>query len=213
MPFQLGATVADAILAPTRTRSCLCWAAYRVDVTYLEELSRNATLEAHARLEFYNSTLARFAIVASSGKNRFAEARVHYVLLQGGRNLATGAVTQQSEVAPTALVDRFAQYSPFLVQLLMNPLGVSQEPLGRRLHPLASVSFGSALYQANRLIPGARPHSASAKYLRPMRTDFGFTASARLSKEDTVEVDSIDASGVHFAAYSIRFSRGNSGCT
>ncbi len=207
LPFQLGATAADAILAPTRVESLL-WAAYQVDVQWFSCPSRNGFLQARARLELSTPSIARFSITADSAELLCAKGSIHYVCIHDGINRATNrpVATPKTLRPPVAekqtTVDQ--HYSNAILQLLMNPIAGGREPLGRRLHPLGSLPLGAAVYQAKRLAGNRRPVSASMKYHATLNASTGFATRARLIG-DKVRVSITSETGIEAATATILF--------
>jgi hypothetical protein len=211
-PFQLGGTVADALLAPTRSSSDVGWAAYRVDVCWSGIPKRNEELETRAELDHVSANLVRFSVVARCGSCACASGRIHYVRVQNGMNLATGSRIEEPLVLSPGHKQRnpgtleSQHYSPFLLKLLMNPIAGGREPLGRRLHPLGSVPLAAAVFQAASRNPESVVVSATMKYLSPMRTDLGFVTITDRQNGASVTVNMTNDLGVRFATCSVRLA-------
>ncbi len=209
VPFQMGATVADAVFGLHRTRAGMSWVAYRVDVQWSGVPARGDWLETRAELVYLTRHLARFAVTAECGAGPCASGLIHYAAIRPGARPGRKVENPASEASVVG-ASHIHRYSPVLLQLLMNPAPGSREPLGRRIHPLGSVPLAAAVFQAMELTPGGAPVSASMRYLAPARTDIGFIAEAeRTDKErqgPLIRVEFQNEEGAMFAVCTVTMS-------
>jgi len=190
IPFQLGATAAEAILAPTRSEPGVHWAAFQAEVNWVNLCGPRQNLEAAATLERYTNTLASFTLETRSGGSAVTSGRIHYARVRD-----TGKPAPETEAAHCEHSPERGRYSPFLLELLMNPIPPSTEPLGRRMHPLGSVPLAAAVFQAKRIAPGLHPIAATMDYVHPFGTKSGFIAEPDLLPDGRIAVTFRSASG------------------
>ena len=200
VPFQLSGTVADALLAPTRTLADVGWAAFRIDVSWSAVPKRNEEIRARTQAEHVSTNLVRFSTVAKCRGTTCAVGRIQYVRVMKGVNLATNSmISESAKVEQQHSGDLDSRYySPFLMRLLMNPILGGSEPLGRRLHPLGTVPLAAAVFQARRQDPGLVVLSATMRYLAPLANYGGFTTRTQRKRANSVEVSMTNAEGLRF---------------
>lgn len=202
LPTQLGGTSCDALLSRSGVAAGEAWTGYRLDIDW-GELPKNGTqIETVAVTERATHNLACFLITASRGGVQCATGRAYYVRLRNNVNLATESRIHGPQDTPPS--DKDAKtidqvYSPDIVKLLMNPISGNTEPLGRRLHPLSSVSWAAAAYQGLKALPGKRLRQGSMRYVRNMPTDANFIAATSRQSDSAVSVELSSEAGILFA--------------
>lgn len=201
-PTQLGGTSCDALLSRSGVPTGEAWTGYRLDIDWGELPKNRSQIRTVAFAERVTRNLARFLITASSGGIQCATGRAFYVRLRNNVNLATESGDGVVHDTPPSnkdvkTVDQL--YSPDIVRLLMNPTSGNTEPLGRRLHPLSSVSWAAAAYQGLKALPGKRLRQGSMRYVRYMPTDANFVAATSRQSDSAVSVELSSEAGVLFA--------------
>ena len=199
IPFQLGATAADAVFAPDRNAG-VNWAAYQIDVRWHSLPSPHRHLEARAQMEYSSPTRARFHVETHSGGLVIVLGKIHYFRV---RNSAGATPPSQPEEGGHAPLE--GRYSPDLLRLLMNPVAGGAEPLGRRIHPAGSVPLAAAIFQAKRRMPDRRIIAATMEYRKPFSTSRGFVAATRLAEDGRVVVTLADPGGILLEKSAFRF--------
>jgi hypothetical protein len=199
IPFQLGATAAEAVLAPSLGAG-FGWAAYQVDAAWEAVPKANGALEATAKLQNNSPNFAHFRTETRSGGIVIVSGQIHYFRVR------IGAAAPSSGQPVKRHSPSDGSYSGFLLQLLMNPVGGGAEPLGRMIHPAGSVPFGAALFQARRVKPGHQIAAASMEYHKPFIPAMGFLAQSETAEDGRVVVNLRDSTGARLARAYVRFA-------